>query len=124
MSISPIVWILQEEACNMSRKNLDQKGRIRGKIVSFRVSPEEWEMLNRKVALSRHTKQDYIISSILEKEIAVYGNPYVFRNLKEELIKFTSLYGTQISEEDEEMMVWTLKMIIAMKSKDMSFVSP
>lgn len=108
----------------MSRKNLDQKGRIRGKIVSFRVSPEEWEMLNRKVALSRHTKQDYIISSILEKEIAVYGNPYVFRNLKEELIKFTSLYGTQISEEDEEMMVWTLKMIIAMKSKDMSFVSP
>ena len=81
-------------------------------------------MLNRKVALSGHTKQDYIISSILEKEIAVYGNPYVFRNLKEELIKFTSLYGTQISEEDEEMMVWTLKMIIAMKSKDMSFVSP
>lgn len=108
----------------MSKKNLDQKGRIRGKIVSFRVSPEEWEMLNRKVALSGHTKQDYIISSILEKEIAVYGNPYVFRNLKEELIKFTSLYGTQISEEDEEMMVWTLKMIIAMKSKDMSFVSP
>ena len=89
----------------MSRKNLDQKGRVRGKIVSFRVSPEEWEMLNRKVALSGHTKQDYIISSILEKEIAVYGNPYVFRNLKEELIKFTSLYGTQISEEDEEMMV-------------------
>lgn len=108
----------------MNRKNLDQKGRVRGKIVSFRVSPEEWEMLNRKVALSGHTKQDYIISSILEKEIAVYGNPYVFRNLKEELIKFTSLYGTQISEEDEEMMVWTLKMIIAMKSKDMSFVSP
>lgn len=108
----------------MSRKNLDQKDRVRGKIVSLRVSPEEWEMLNRKVALSGHTKQDYIISSILEKEIAVYGNPYVFRNLKEELIKFTSLYGTQISEEDEEMMVWTLKMIIAMKSKDMSFVSP
>lgn len=108
----------------MSRKNLDQKNRVRGKIVSFRVSPEEWEMLNRKVALSGHTKQDYIISSILEKEIAVYGNPYMFRNLKEELIKFTSLYGTQISEEDEEMMVWTLKMIIAMKSKDMSFVSP
>lgn len=108
----------------MSRKNLDQKGRVRGKIVSFRVSPEEWEMLNRKVALSGHTKQDYIISSILEKEIAVYGNPYVFRNLKEELIKFTSMYGTQISEDDEEMMVWTLKMIIAMKSKDMSFVSP
>ena len=108
----------------MSRKNSDQKAGFAERSVSFRVSPEEWEMLNRKVALSGHTKQDYIISSILEKKIAVYGNPYVFRNLKEELIKFTSLYGTQISEEDEEMMVWTLKMIIAMKSKDMSFVTP
>ena len=108
----------------MSKKNVDQKGRFRNKIISFRVSEEEAKLLKRRVLLSGLTKQDYIISSILEKEIAVYGNPYVFRNLKEELIKFTSLYGTQISEEDEEMMVWTLKMIIAMKSKDMSFVSP
>lgn len=108
----------------MSKKNLDQKGRFRGKIISFRMSAEESAMLERKVSLSGLTKQDYIINCLLNKEIAVYGSPYVFRNLKDELMQFTSLYGTKISEEDEEMMVWTLKMIIAMKSKDMSIVSP
>ena len=95
-----------------------------GKIVSFRVSNEEAEMLNRKVSLSGHTKQDYIISSILNKEIAVYGSPYVFRSLHDELIRFTSLYGTMVSEDDEEMMIWVLKMILAMKSKKKAKVKP
>ena len=30
---------------------------------------------------------------------------------------FTSIYGTRVSEDDEEMMVWVLQMILAMKSK-------
>ena len=49
------------------KKRIDRKGRIRGKIISFRVSNEEAEILDRKVTLSGHSKQDYIISSILEK---------------------------------------------------------
>lgn len=57
----------------MSAKNLDQKGRLRSKIISFRMSPEENKLLDRKVLLSGYTKQDYIISCILKKEIVVYG---------------------------------------------------
>lgn len=45
----------------MSAKNLDNKGRFRGKIVSFRMSAEENDMLDSFVRLSGHTKQDYII---------------------------------------------------------------
>lgn len=48
----------------MSAKNLDQKGRLRSKIISFRMSPEENKLLDRKVLLSGYTKQDYIISCI------------------------------------------------------------
>ena len=62
----------------MSKKNLDRKGRFRNKIVSVRMSEEEAK-LDRRVLLSGLTKQDYIINSILGKEIAVYGNPYVFK---------------------------------------------
>ena len=54
----------------MSAKNLDQKGRLRSKIISFRTSPEENKLLDRKVLLSGYTKQDYIISCILKKEIS------------------------------------------------------
>ena len=82
------------------------------------MSEEENRILDRKVALSGMTKQDYIVDCILNKEIIVHGNPYVSRSLKNELIQFTKLYGTPIEYEDEEMMVWVLKMIIAMRSKE------
>ena len=65
----------------MSKKRYDRNGRIRNKVVAFRMSEEENQMLDRKVALSGLTKQDYIIGCILDKEITVYGNPYVFRSL-------------------------------------------
>ena len=108
----------------MSKKNVDQKGRFRNKIISFRVSEEEDKLLKRRVLLSGLTKQDYIINSILGKEIAVYGNPFVFRSLHDELVHFTNLYGTAIDSDDEEMMVWILEMILAMRSKDKTIVKP
>lgn len=69
-------------------------------------------------------KQDYIIGSILEKEITVQGNPYVFRSLKDELVRFVNIYGTPIQDDDEEMMIWVLEMILAMRTKEKSKVLP
>lgn len=102
----------------MSAKNLDQKGRLRNKIISFRMSPEENKLLDRKVLLSGYTKQDYIISCILNKEIVVYGNPYVFRSLHDELVRIIEIHGVNIADEDDEEMVeWALKMVLAMRKK-------
>ena len=39
---------------------LDQQGRWRNKVVAFRMSPEEDEVLEAKVKLSGLTKQEYI----------------------------------------------------------------
>ena len=69
----------------MSAKNLDQRGRFRNKIVAFRVSPEEDELLEKAVHLSGLTKQDYIIKRLQEKDVIVQGNPRVYKALKEEL---------------------------------------
>ena len=69
----------------MSKKNLDQQGRLRSVIVSFRVSPEEGKLLNTKVALSGLTKQDYIIHRLMEQEITVVGSPRVYKALKDQL---------------------------------------
>ena len=109
----------------MSKKNLDQKGRIRNKIVSFRMSEEEVKLLDRRVLLSGLTKQDYIINSILGKEIAVYGNPYVFRSLHDELMKLINIYGMKIEDEDdEEIIALTLKTILAMRKKGKTEIFP
>ena len=64
---------------------LDRKGRWRNKVVAFRVSPEEDELLEIKVRLSGLTKQDYIISRLLEKEITVVGNPRVYKALRNQM---------------------------------------
>ena len=109
----------------MSKKNLDQKGRIRNKIVSFRMSEEEVKLLDRRVLLSGLTKQDYIINSLLGKEIAVYGNPYVFRSLHDELMKLINIYGMKIEyEDDEEIIALTLKTILAMRKKGKTEIFP
>lgn len=71
----------------MSVKNVDQQGRHRNKIVAFRVSPEEADLINEKVKLSGLTKQDYILKRLEEKEIVVMGNPKVYKALKDELAK-------------------------------------
>ena len=71
----------------MSAKCLDQQGRWRNKVVAFRMSPEENELLETAVRLSGLTKQEYIIRRLQEKEIVVTGNPRVYKALKNELAK-------------------------------------
>ena len=63
----------------MSAKCLDQQGRWRNKVVAFRMSPEEDELLETAVRLSGLTKQEYIIRRLQEKEVVVTGNPRVYK---------------------------------------------
>ena len=69
----------------MSAKNLDKHNRFRCITVGFRVSPEEHELINRVVALSGLTKQEYCYQKCLDREIVVQGNPRVYKALKLEL---------------------------------------
>lgn len=69
----------------MSAKNRDEHGRWRNVTVAFRVSPEEDALLETYVKLSGLTKQDYITSRILSREIVVQGNPRVFKALRDQL---------------------------------------
>lgn len=69
----------------MSEKSLDSKGRWRCKTISFRMSPEEDLQLETFARLSGLTKQDYIISRLLNREVTVQGNPRVYKALRNEL---------------------------------------
>ena len=69
----------------MSEKNLDSKGRLRSRVVGFRMSEEESEELNKKVALSGMNKQDYIIESLLKRKIRVVGGRKVIREVQMQL---------------------------------------
>ena len=69
----------------MSQKKLDAHGRFRSVSASFRVSPEENDLLNRLVALSGLTKREYIARRLLNRDIIVQGNPKVYKALKNQL---------------------------------------
>lgn len=69
----------------MSLKNKDDHNRWRNKTVAFRVSPEEWEEIERYVQLSGLTKQDYITRRLTVKDVVVQGNPRVYKALRNNL---------------------------------------
>ena len=49
------------------------------------MSPEEDLQLEAFARLSGMTKQDYIISRLLNREVTVQGNPRVYKALRNEL---------------------------------------
>ena len=69
----------------MSAKNRDRKNRWRCKTVGFNVSPEENDQINFAVKLSGQTKQDFLISRVLNRDIIVQGNPRVYKALRNNL---------------------------------------
>ena len=69
----------------MSLKNRDEHNRWRNKTVAFRVSPGEWEQIERYVQLSGLTKQDYITRRLTNKDVVVQGNPRVYKALRNNL---------------------------------------
>ncbi len=64
---------------------MDKQGRWRSKTVAFRVSPEEAALIDAKVRMSGLTKQEYIIRRLHERAVTVYGNPRVYKALKNQM---------------------------------------
>lgn len=66
----------------MSAKNVDKYNRFRSITVGFRVSPEEFDELNRAVALSGLPKQEYCYRKCMNRDVVVQGNPRVYKQLR------------------------------------------
>ena len=66
-------------------KTLDNKGRWRNVIISFRMSPQERDDLNVRVKLSGLTKQDYIIKRLSERDVIVQPNTRVYKALRNQM---------------------------------------
>lgn len=71
-------------------KSLDNKGRWRNVIISFRMSPQERDDLNVRVKLSGLTKQDYIIKRLSECDIVVQPNTRVYKALRNQMAEILS----------------------------------
>ena len=98
----------------MSAKNLDQQGRWRSKTVAFRVSPEEDALIEKKVALSGLTKQEYITRRLQEEEIVVVGNPRVYKALKNQMAEILGeLQRIEAGQAMDEDLISLIRVITA-----------
>lgn len=91
----------------MSEKNRDDKNRWRNVTIAFRVSPEENEELNNRVRLSGfRTKQEYIIQSVLHQKVVAIGNPLMFLQFRQNLLRIEEELKRigKASEMDEELL--------------------
>lgn len=88
----------------MSAKNVDNHNRFRSRTIGFRVSPEEDELINIAVSLTGLTKQDYIVSKLLDRTISVRGNCKIHRAVYDRLTEVLDELrridaGMQVDEE-------------------------
>lgn len=74
----------------MSEKNLDKHGRLRSKTVAFRMSPEEANLLDRLVAISGMTKQDYIISKLSDTTVKIVPSSRMQKGMEETMLSIYS----------------------------------
>ena len=93
-------------------KNLDCKGRWRNKTVAFRVSEEEAKLIDKCVALSGLTKQDYIIRRLQCREVVVQGNPRVYKALRNQMADiYEELKRLERCSEANDELLYTIQMI-------------
>ena len=93
-------------------KNLAYKGRWRNKTVAFRVSEEEAKLIDKCVALSGLTKQDYIIRRLQCRDVVVQGNPRVYKALRNQMADiYEELKRLECCSEANDELFYTIQMI-------------
>ena len=93
-------------------KNLDYKGRWRNKTVAFRVSEEEAKLIDKCVALSGLTKQDYIIRRLQCRDVVVQGNPRVYKALRNQMADICEeLKRLERCSETNDELLYTIQLI-------------
>ena len=93
-------------------RTLDAKGRWRNRTVGFRVSEEEAKMIDRMVALSGLTKQEYILRKLMDWEVTVQGNPRVYKALKNQMQQiYGELKRLEACCEENEELLQTIQMV-------------
>ena len=85
---SKIYKIQTEEPKPKKKKN--EKNRKRNNIINFRVTENERELIEKRIALSGMTRAEFFIQSCLYQAILVRGNIRTFDKIKERLLAIES----------------------------------
>jgi len=97
----------------VSPKKKNEKNRKRNTIVNFRVTPEEKQLLDDRIALSGLARADFFIQSCLHQKVVTFGNVKTFDVMRKKLAVVNKhLQEVSKSEELDLEVLESLRMIL------------
>lgn len=79
---------VKEKITNLRKR--ENKNRVRNKTVAFRLSEEEYQLLEDLVSSSGLVKQDYILQALLNHEVNYLGSPKMALGISNKLEELLS----------------------------------
>lgn len=96
-------------------KKKNEKNRKRSVIVNFRVTPEEKQLIDERIALSRLPRAEFFIQSCMYQKVITFGNVKTFDGIKKKLVAIDEhLQAVEKSEEMDLEILESLRMILEM----------
>lgn len=82
------------------KKKKDEKARKRNVIMNFRVSPQEKELIDNRIALSGLSKSEFFIQSCMYQKILVKGNVRTYDEMRKQLAAIKK-YLSEVERADD-----------------------
>lgn len=96
-------------------KKKNEKNRKRSVIVNFRVTPEEKQLIDERIALSGLPRAEFFIQSCMYQKVITFGNVKTFDGMKKKLLVIDEhLQAVEKSEELDLKTLESLRMILEM----------
>ena len=96
-------------------KKKNEKNRKRSVIVNFRVTPEEKQLIDERIALSGLPRAEFFIQSCMYQKVITFGNVKTFDGMKKKLLVIDEhLQAVGKSEELDLKILESLRMILEM----------
>lgn len=96
-------------------KKKNEKNRKRSVIVNFRVTPEEKQLIDERIALSGLPRAEFFIQSCMFQKVITFGNVKTFDGIKKKLVAIDEhLQAVEKSEEMDLEILESLRMILEM----------
>ena len=96
-------------------KKKNEKNRKRSVIVNFRVTPEEKQLIDERIALSGLPRAEFFIQSCMQQKVITFGNVKTFDAIRKKLLVIDEhLQAVEKSEELDLKILESLRMILEM----------
>ena len=99
----------------VTTKKKNKKNRKRSVIVNFRVTPEEKQLIDERIALSGLPRAEFFIQSCMQQKVITFGNVKTFDAIRKKLLVIDEhLQAVEKSEELDLEILESLRMILEM----------